>query len=219
MVIMTTYRVILHKVHQSCLLRSYMSSTRKRKIDLYGWAGISAVGLVRLMHSADAHSTLEGREDAQTGREKCLNFSCLKIWIFLSSPVMTHSGAAWLPWVPFSFLSAKTFQGSGCACHPVSGQAVSSSGPPHHIVAPPLPQASQPYLIHPYQGMLAKAVPQDLRCLTTLAKLTLTLPVVFKRPPHSSLFLISTLISWHPQLRPKPRELPSILDLDMLKRE
>lgn len=146
------------------------------------------------MHNVDAHSTLEGREDAQTGREKCLHFSCLKMWIFVSSPVMTHSGAAWLPWVPFSFLSAKTFPGSGCGCHPASGQAVSPAVLQGHLTTswhPPPLQASQPYLIHPYQGMLAKAVPQDLRCLTTLAKLTLTLPVVFKRPPHSSLFNIN----------------------------
>jgi len=41
-----------------CLLRSYIVGTRKRKTGLYGWAGISATGLVWIMHSAGVHGTL-----------------------------------------------------------------------------------------------------------------------------------------------------------------
>lgn len=51
---------------------------KKKKTGLCGWAGISAIGLVWLMHSADVHSTLEGREEVQTARLKCLNFLILK---------------------------------------------------------------------------------------------------------------------------------------------
>lgn len=40
--------------------------------------------------------------------------------------------------------------------------------------------------------MLGEPVPQDLRCLATLVKLTLTLPVILKRPPLLPLILIVT---------------------------
>lgn len=40
--------------------------------------------------------------------------------------------------------------------------------------------------------MLGERVPQDLRYLTTLVKLTLTLPVILKRPPLLPLILIIT---------------------------
>ena len=49
-----------------------MAGARRRKIHLYGGAGISFLGEVRLTHTADAHYTLEGREEAQKGREKDL---------------------------------------------------------------------------------------------------------------------------------------------------
>ena len=46
-----------------------MAGARKRKIHLYGGAGISALGEVWLRHNADAQCTPEGREEAQMGRE------------------------------------------------------------------------------------------------------------------------------------------------------
>ena len=49
-----------------------MAWARRRKIHLYGGAGISLLGKVGLTHTADAHCTLEGREEAQKGREKKL---------------------------------------------------------------------------------------------------------------------------------------------------
>ena len=49
-----------------------MAGARRRKIHLYGRAGISRLGEVRLTHIADAHCTLEGMEEAQKGREKKL---------------------------------------------------------------------------------------------------------------------------------------------------
>ena len=49
-----------------------MAGARRRKIHLYGRAGTSRLGEVRLTHIADAHCTLEGREEAQKGREKKL---------------------------------------------------------------------------------------------------------------------------------------------------
>ena len=64
------------------LLRSYMVGSRRRKIDIYGWTDISAIGKVWLMHNTDAQCTLKalnGREEAQTAEKKkmCLNISCL----------------------------------------------------------------------------------------------------------------------------------------------
>ena len=41
-----------------------------KTIDLYGRAGISATGEVWLTCNADTQCTLEGREEAQRGREK-----------------------------------------------------------------------------------------------------------------------------------------------------
>ena len=37
-------------------------------MDLLGWAGISAIGEVRLIHDADAQRTREGTEEAQKDR-------------------------------------------------------------------------------------------------------------------------------------------------------
>ena len=63
------------------LLRSYMVGSRRRKIDIYGWTAISAVGKVWLMHNTDAQCALKalnGREEAQTAEKKIrLNVSCL----------------------------------------------------------------------------------------------------------------------------------------------
>ena len=65
-----------------------MVGTRRRKIHLYGGAGISSLGEVGLTQNADAQCTLEGREEAK-GQRKWFMFkfflSCLKIWIFISS--------------------------------------------------------------------------------------------------------------------------------------
>ena len=55
----------------------------RRKIDLYGSVGVSAIGEVWLIHKAGAQCTLEEREEAQT--KICLNFSCLGICIFIAS--------------------------------------------------------------------------------------------------------------------------------------
>ena len=42
---------------------------RKRKIDLCGWASISGIEEVWLMQNADTQCKLEGRVEAQMGRE------------------------------------------------------------------------------------------------------------------------------------------------------
>lgn len=47
-----------------------MADIRRRKFDLYGWAGIPAAGEVWLVHNTDAQGTQEGREEAQMGGEK-----------------------------------------------------------------------------------------------------------------------------------------------------
>ena len=55
-----------------------MAGSRRKKNDLYGYAGTSAMGEVWLILNADAQFILEGREEAQqTGKKKCLIFSCL----------------------------------------------------------------------------------------------------------------------------------------------
>lgn len=55
---------------QYYLLRSYVAGSGRRKINLYGWAAISAFGEVWLVHNEAAQHASEGREGAQTGREK-----------------------------------------------------------------------------------------------------------------------------------------------------
>ena len=47
-----------------------MAGARRRKIHLYGGAGISLLGKVGLTHTADAHCTLEGREEIQMDTEQ-----------------------------------------------------------------------------------------------------------------------------------------------------
>ena len=50
------------------------------KINLYGGAGISALGKIWLTHSAEAQCTLEGKHEANGQRKiLCLKFSCLTI--------------------------------------------------------------------------------------------------------------------------------------------
>ena len=59
-----------------------MSAVKRREIELYGWVGISASGVVWLMHNADVQCTVKGREEAQMGRENImykLSLSCFKI--------------------------------------------------------------------------------------------------------------------------------------------
>lgn len=59
-----------------------MSSVKRREIELYGRVGISATGVVWLMHNADVQRTLEGREEAQMGRENIMykfSLTCFKI--------------------------------------------------------------------------------------------------------------------------------------------
>ena len=47
---------------------------------LYIGSGISALRKVWLTRTADAHCTLQGREEVKRGRkELCLNFSCLDL--------------------------------------------------------------------------------------------------------------------------------------------
>ena len=55
-----------------------MVGTRRRKIHLYGGAGISSLGEVGLTQNADAQCTLEGREEAKWAEKIfMLNFSGL----------------------------------------------------------------------------------------------------------------------------------------------
>lgn len=59
-----------------------MSAVKRREIELYGRVGISATGVVWLMHNADVQCTLEGREEAQMGRENIMykfSLTCFKI--------------------------------------------------------------------------------------------------------------------------------------------
>ena len=59
-----------------------MSAVKRREIGLYGRVGISATGLVWLMHNADVQHTLERREEAQMGRENIMykfSLTCFKI--------------------------------------------------------------------------------------------------------------------------------------------
>lgn len=44
-----------------------MAGARRRKFDLYSWAGIPAIEEIWLMHKADAQSTLERKKEVQTG--------------------------------------------------------------------------------------------------------------------------------------------------------
>ena len=56
--------------------------SQKKKSDLYGWVGISAIEEVWLTHNADTQWTLEGREEA-SGQRKSFLFKfflfCLKM--------------------------------------------------------------------------------------------------------------------------------------------
>lgn len=74
----------LARLRKECyLLRNYIAVTRRRKIDLYSWAGFSAIGKFWLTHDANAQCTLEGREEAKGQRKSFMfNFflSCLKMW-------------------------------------------------------------------------------------------------------------------------------------------
>ena len=58
-----------------------MAGSRRKKNDLYGYAGTSAMGEVWLILNADAQFILEGREEAQQTGKKMFNFflSCLKM--------------------------------------------------------------------------------------------------------------------------------------------
>ena len=149
-------------------------------------------------------------------------FSYLKIWIFISPPVMTCSEAVWLPWVPFNFSSTENFQGSVGATEPQTRQSVlltSGATSPHRDTS--LPQASQPHLIHLYWRWTK-------RCLGNLS-----LKISGVWPPWSSWlwhflwflrglpsclwFQYHTSIIWYHRLKPKPRELVSILNLDITR--
>ena len=49
-------------------------------MDLSIGSGISPLREVWLTHTADAHCTLQGREEVTRGRDElCLNFSCLTL--------------------------------------------------------------------------------------------------------------------------------------------
>ena len=56
-----------------------MAGTRRRKIDLYGRAGISAFGKILFRYNADTQCTLKRKKEAQTGRE---NF-CVYVFLIL----------------------------------------------------------------------------------------------------------------------------------------
>ena len=66
-------------------LGSCMASTSKRRIELYGWTGISIVEEVWLMLYEDTQCTLEGRRRTKSAEKRnfMLTFllSCLKMWI------------------------------------------------------------------------------------------------------------------------------------------
>lgn len=67
-------------VKENYLLSSYMASTWLKKIDIYGWADISAIVGVWLMHNANTMCTREER-GGQNGHKNCLclNFYCLAL--------------------------------------------------------------------------------------------------------------------------------------------
>ena len=49
-------------------------------MDLYIGSGISALRKIWLTRTADAHYTVQGREEVKTGRDEfCFNFSCLDL--------------------------------------------------------------------------------------------------------------------------------------------
>lgn len=58
-----------------------MAGSRRKKCDLYGYAGTSAMAEVWLTLTAKAQFILEGREEAQQTEKKLFNFflSCLKM--------------------------------------------------------------------------------------------------------------------------------------------
>ena len=65
-----------------CLLRSFLVGTRRRKTDLHGSVGISALRGLWLTHNADAQHTLERRGEAKGQRKSfmfmlfCLALKC-----------------------------------------------------------------------------------------------------------------------------------------------
>lgn len=71
-----------------------MAGSRRRKLDHYGEACISAIGEAWVLHTGDAHCTLEWREGVQMSRENffCLNFCLtLKYEFYFISPCMEPS--------------------------------------------------------------------------------------------------------------------------------
>lgn len=75
-------------------LRRDMAGSRRRKLDHYGEACISAIGEAWVLHTGDAHCTLEWREGVQMSRENffCLNFCLtLKYEFYFISPCMEPS--------------------------------------------------------------------------------------------------------------------------------
>ena len=64
-------------------LKSYMACVRRRKTDLYGWAGISAFGEVWLTYKTDIWCVLDKREENK-GKVLCFNIYCLALkYVFL----------------------------------------------------------------------------------------------------------------------------------------
>ena len=66
-------------IGRQCHIKS-QAGVRRTKMDLSIGSGIFALRKVWLTHTADAHCTLQGREEVKRGREKlCLKFSCLAL--------------------------------------------------------------------------------------------------------------------------------------------
>lgn len=80
---------------ECCLLGTCIAGIRRRKIDLYGGAGISAIGEVWSMHKADAWCNIQrGGRRPKRAKEKCLfwNWSCLALkYEFLFHPMYIKS--------------------------------------------------------------------------------------------------------------------------------
>lgn len=85
---MTPYRT----KKENYLPRSY--EAKRREIELYGWADISSVGEVWLMYDPDVQWTLEGREEAEIGKEKKPMFklfsSCLKYKFYFKTDIIKY---------------------------------------------------------------------------------------------------------------------------------
>ena len=75
--ILFPYR-LLQNIEYSSLCYTVGPCCRRRKIDLYGWVVISAIGEVWLMQMHSAH-WWGGEETKSREKSLCLNFSCLAL--------------------------------------------------------------------------------------------------------------------------------------------